>query len=495
MKTFKRSLAIAAASGILLTGGFAGVATAQVPPTAAVSVIDDSQTGTLHVHKYSNNTPGQAGNGTEITDSGSLGAPLAGAVFKVEQVNDVDLTTNEGWVKAAAIAKGEEQPAGFGPAQSKTTNGSGAADFSGLPVGLYRVTETSAPTGHEITTEPFYVTLPMTNPSDRSQWMYDVHVYPKNAKQEDVISKTVQDAEAIQAGDKINYTVSGKLPSAQKLAKAELIDIYPADRLSSPQVERVTYGDGQVAAPGDYTLNTDIPGQAKIVFTAQGLAKLDALQGANRKVDAVFSFIVELTSGDSEAAPIANRAMINAKGEGDSSPDPDPDDPDNPSVIPPGEGPETFYGNVKVTKTDEDSTPLNGVVFDLYRCNSKDDLVADAIKTGLTTDNGSLTINGLHVNDFVNGEAGTTDPSGYCLVEVKAAEGHSLLAEPAYFQVLRNGQENVALTDLNLTNVKDNAGFDLPLTGGRGVTLLLILGGLIVVIGGGYAYVTNRKKT
>ncbi|RAV32416.1 SpaH/EbpB family LPXTG-anchored major pilin [Corynebacterium heidelbergense] len=495
MKSLKRTLAIAAAAGMLSTAGMTGIATAQTAtPAAPPSTISANQQASLHIHKFQNDTPGPAGNGTPIGDTSGLGKPLAGAVFKVEQVNGVDLTKNEGWVQAADIAKGTAQPSGFGTAKNVTTNAQGQADVTGLPIGLYRVTETSAPAGNQITTEPFYVTLPMTNPQDRSSWMYDVHVYPKNQKQTDVISKKVTDESAVIEGRNIQYDVTGKLPSSQKLARAELVDVYPADRLGTPQVTKVTYGDGTQANPSDYTLDTSTPGQAKVKFTQSGLAKLDTLQGDNRKATATFSFPVTKSQGTGPLNPIENRALVIAKGEGDNTPDPDPNNPNDPSVIPPGKGPESYFGNVKVSKTDENNTPLNGVGFDLYRCNSNDkDKLGEKLAENLTTQNGSLTINGLHVNDFVNGAAGKTDPSGYCLVEVKAAEGHSLLAEPAYFQVLRSGEGPVNLTSVDLKNVKDNAGFNLPLTGGKGVTLMLVLGGLIIVIGAGYAYMSSRK--
>ncbi len=497
MTTLKHRWAAALAAGaIAVTGAGAGVALAPVAAyaqEAATSTIDKSQSATLHIHKFSNNKPGEAGDGTKISDTDNLGTPLQGAVFKVQKVTNVDLTTNEGWQKAAAIQKGEET-ADLAEGTSKPTGADGSVDFSGLDLGLYKVTETSAPAGHEISTEPFYVTLPMTNPSNSNEWMYEVHVYPKNKKQENVITKTVEDADATTVGDTLTYTVTGKLPSAEKLAKVELTDIYPSARLENPAVTRVALGDGTVLADGDdYTLDTSQDGLATVKLTENGRAKADQLTGEQRTVVAEFTFDLKDPQDTDGLDAAENRAMVNAKGEGDNTPDPKPTDPDNPNVIPPGEGTKTYYGNVVINKTGDENEQLNNVKFDLYRCDNADSL-GNKVKSDITVTAGKATINSLHVNDWVNGEAGTTNPTGYCLVETQAAEGYALLAKPYYFQVKKDGQEEISLTSLDVKNTKNRGGFELPLTGGTGVTMLLIIGGLIMAGGALYMVRNNRRE-
>lgn len=79
-------------------------------------------------------------------------------------------------------------------------------------------------------------------------------------------------------------------------------------------------------------------------------------------------------------------------------------------------------------------------------------------------------------------------------METQAAEGYALLAEPVYFQVLKGGDETVSLTSQEVKNVKNNAGFTLPLTGGTGVTMLLVLGGLVMAGGALYMVRNNRRE-
>ncbi|AZA10233.1 SpaH/EbpB family LPXTG-anchored major pilin [Corynebacterium pseudopelargi] len=502
MTTLKHRWAAALAAGaIAVTGAGASVTLAPAPAYAQQTANPTgitNESGNLHIHKFANNQGVAQGDGSKIDDTGNLGEPLPGAVFKVTKVDGVDLKTNDGWEKAARIQRGEEDANLTQPGVTKTTNSSGVADFDGLSIGLYKVEETSAPSGYESAADAnaFYVTLPITDPKAKNAWLYDVHVYPKNKKQENVISKTVNDNDATTNGSKIQYTVDGKLPSATELEKVELTDLYPSDRLSDPRATRVTIGDDIEVVDGvDYNLNIETPGQAKVVFTPQGLAKLDKLSGEARKVQAQFEFTVADPDSQTELGPIKNRAMINAKGKDSEAPDPDPEDPTDPNVTPDEESPETYYGNVEVTKVGDDEAKLSGVKFDLYRCDDKDSLVGEPVKRDITTGGeGKVTIKSLHVNDWVNGEKNPTNPSGYCLVETQAAEGYALLAEPYYFEVLRDSADNVALTSKTVKNVKNNGGFQLPLTGGTGVTMLLIIGGLIMAGGALYMVRNNRRE-
>lgn len=71
----------------------------------------------------------------------------------------------------------------------KNTDASGVATFDkgasgqNLPLGLYLVMETKSPDQVTTPCEPFLVSVPMTRvgaTNPQSDWLYDVHVYPKN---------------------------------------------------------------------------------------------------------------------------------------------------------------------------------------------------------------------------------------------------------------------------------------------------------------------------
>ena len=68
------------------------------------------------------------------------------------------------------------------------TDATGVTTFNQLEVGLYLVVETTKPAAVTEEVEPFLVSVPMTKvgesgKDDPTQWLYDIHVYPKNSTQ------------------------------------------------------------------------------------------------------------------------------------------------------------------------------------------------------------------------------------------------------------------------------------------------------------------------
>lgn len=68
------------------------------------------------------------------------------------------------------------------------TDKKGVVKFEGLDIGLYVVVETKKPAAVTEAVTPFLVSVPMTKVgengnADPTQWLYDIHVYPKNSTQ------------------------------------------------------------------------------------------------------------------------------------------------------------------------------------------------------------------------------------------------------------------------------------------------------------------------
>lgn len=68
------------------------------------------------------------------------------------------------------------------------TDATGVTTFNQLEVGLYLVVETTKPAAVTEAVKPFLVSVPMTKvgangKADPTQWLYDIHVYPKNSTQ------------------------------------------------------------------------------------------------------------------------------------------------------------------------------------------------------------------------------------------------------------------------------------------------------------------------
>lgn len=548
MNKFKKALVAAVATGLVFSGPGVGAAVAQdankggsteetttpnTPDTPDTpenpGTIDKNKKSTLTIHKFSNNEPGEKGNGLKRENTEGLGAALEGAKFEIKRVQGFDLTTNKGWEDLSKVNTNDEKIAELGAAATSVTTGetdaNGVLAFENLEVGVYYVEETAAPTGHEISTKPFLVTVPMTNPDSLNEWNYDVHVYPKNKKVDEPNkpSKKVNDEKAPKVGDTVSYEATSPVQKFENLTRFKIRDFYPADRLEPDAIEpiksvTITGNKNGVATTetldvGDYAVNNSVSGQTDILLNAQGIEKVNAFDADDdRKVVVNLDFtVIEPAEDVDTTAPIVNKLGVKQANSGTPGEDPgEPEEPGTPGDTPeepgdPDEWPKSYYGDVQIKKVGDEGKALENVVFDVYQCNSKEDLSAEAlIKDAAQTDaSGVATIKGLRANNWVNNQAWPLDNKdtdgdpraylGYCLVETQTGKDHELLAEPVFFQI-EAANDKVELTSLDITNAPHNGGFNLPLTGGQGVLYLLAGGVILLVLSGGATYVLRRRQ-
>ena len=195
MKKFKKLL-VGLLAGAMMLGSMSATAFAAEEtntPKMTAATIDTSLKGSLTIHKYEyNGNSGKTGTG-ETSDESNVPSdakekPLEDAgftIYKVADVNELtkyystdpealpDVTTyvENGKIKSAYSDKifGEEVK----------TNNDGIAEFKALDLGFYVVIETTTPDKVTTPVTPFLVSIPMTT-VDGDDWLYDVHVYPKN---------------------------------------------------------------------------------------------------------------------------------------------------------------------------------------------------------------------------------------------------------------------------------------------------------------------------
>lgn len=128
--------------------------------------------------------------------------------------------------------------------------------------------------------------------------------------------------------------------------------------------------------------------------------------------------------------------------------------------------------------TDESKT----LKFTLNNDTNKYRFAADGGNATLTSlDNGHIDIEGL--------KAGT-----YYLKETKAPDGYNLLKTIQKIEIGEDGsiKLNDAVTDV--VKVKNNAGIELPSTGGMGTTLIY-LAGIVLVVLSGYVLISKRRAS
>lgn len=189
MGKFKKMLAgMLSAAMVMSTMTVSAFAAQTTTPSTTPSTIT-KKSGSITIHKYEYNGTEEikgTGSANDKVPGGPDGAkPLEGAEFTIYRVADEqdleqyystnpkalpsvkDYTTENGEIKGTKV--GDET----------TTNKDGIAKFENLDLGFYVVVETKTPDKVTKPIEPFLVSVPMTT-TDGENWLYDVHVYPKN---------------------------------------------------------------------------------------------------------------------------------------------------------------------------------------------------------------------------------------------------------------------------------------------------------------------------
>ena len=167
-----------------LVAGVTPVATAEVVTgnvqNLSPDTIDRSRTVDLTLHKSKPNPFDDVPEG-ELPKGG-----VSGAVFTLERLGGYDLDDPEVWKSFKSLDLEDVQDAQVEARFSGITDQDGNAIFTGLPQGLYRVSETPPddPTKDFRVSSPFLLTLPVAN-EDGSGWAYSVVVSPKK-KPDDV---------------------------------------------------------------------------------------------------------------------------------------------------------------------------------------------------------------------------------------------------------------------------------------------------------------------
>lgn len=151
-----------------------------------------TKTGSITIHKYEYNGNSITKGTGETTDESNVPSdakPLKGAgftIYKVADENELIKYYNTNPESLPSIDTYVDKASGKirdsyadKLVTEKTTNDKGIAKFDNLALGFYVVVETTTPDKVTDPVDPFIVSVPMTT-KDGDNWLYDVHVYPKN---------------------------------------------------------------------------------------------------------------------------------------------------------------------------------------------------------------------------------------------------------------------------------------------------------------------------
>lgn len=475
--------------------------------------VDATKTGSLTIHKFeypADGTQNPSGTGTNPSK------PLADVTFRVCAIGNVTSlgsTTNAGWDQVKGL-NANSSAALDGPlsgtvagvdasttfplsgCQDVTSTASGATPtLSGLAVGAYLVTETSAPSG--VTKgSPFIVTVP--TPADTTagatntgKWEYDVNVYPKNLKAT-APTKTIggQPANGVVLGQDIDFTISQlipALPTGQVYTKLVVTDTLDTKLDYKTGTVVVKYDGNQLTEGTDYTLTT-----TGDVITVSLIATTPGTP-ASIPVEAGKTLTVDFTATANATGEIVNQAIVNIN-------DLDLDGDGKPGT--PTNEVKTRWGNLLGEKINADDTMmLGGAEFAVYMTTDTDgtcDAATTAdiasltpVTTVTSAADGSIAIPGLWVGDTNDNVTNRC----YILQETKAPAGYVLPTGDAALHSVAVVPGTVTTATFDVKNDQQLVP-GLPLTGGDGQRMLLIAGGALMLLaaGGVLLRVSGRRE-
>lgn len=477
---------------------------------SASGLPDASEKGSITVHKLAAMGESTTNHdGTEITDTSMLGTPLAGAKFSLYKVDpdaDIDSDTDPDTLAASSDATLVSQ---------QTTPANGVIVWDELDIGYYVLVEDEAPAGYEgsvssIITLPFGFNPDPGNDDATTEYNYNVHVYPKNVNNSEIIKTVTDEQSAYVVGDTVSWEIGAKIDISKGLY--DETPYYGSLKITDPLDERLTYtaesasltltGGSSPAAltVGTHyteTITTDGTTGAQTVEWDLTNAGLELAQGrGSTGITVNISTVVNSKAQNSGTSSISNTASINI---------------------------EYLSGDEVEEEVDPDTEPeilLGGVIIDKTNYDESEKLANAKFKLALTKADAEA---GVFVQDSSNADIEvTTDSNGYAqfvdfsdvspainwenvntfyLVETQAPAGY--IKKQAAVEVVMSDDSDAAVKIKTVTVLnqkptdpaipgEDKPTFQLPLTGGIG-TVLFIAVGLTLIIGAVAVLRKNRK--
>ena len=408
-----------------------------------------------------------------------------------------------------------------------TTN-DGTVKFTGLSLEkLYLFAETDASAAKKVSngtavavtkvSVPFFVSLPFTGKDGTT--VKDIYAYPKNSTGNVNIDKEIESVGTTNIngkqananiGDEITYKVTYSVPVPENgLTELKIVDTMDKGLTFTNEASNITVKDNKVE-PNDQekelTYNTDYTvslDKTKNIVTIDFGSYLGSLQ-KNSTEEFTITYKVKLNES-AVLGQAGNKNKVELVYKNDGETERKTKTPDKEvkvftygiDLLKKGEGINTVLKGVEFTLKDN-----TGKAVDVKKNDSNTFYTPGGSSNTVTTDDqGKIYIRGLK-------------PGTYKLTETKTNAGYVLLKDPVVIVIkddnatgdatadvgskpvtMQNDQKNStsATAEVPLT-VVNSKGFDLPVTGGRGIALFTIAGIAIVAAAGSLLFMRKRSK-
>ncbi len=306
-----------------------------------------------------------------------------------------------------------------------------------------------------------------------------------------------QDSADYDIGDTVPFQLKATLP--EHIANYDHYYVEFTDTLSAgltfDGITKVT-ADGTTLTSDQYTVTTTSNSDGTTTLSVV-ITDVKAVATITKDDDIVVEYNATLnenavigSTGNPNTVKLTFSNNPNNTGDGTSKPDDTGETPEDKVIV--------FTYQTVVNKVDQSGNALKGAGFTLYKKDSSGNWnKVDAISAGDTT---TFTFKGLDDGDYKLSE--TTTPNGYNTIsdiEFTISASHSEEAdEPKLISLTGDVTSGTAefassLTDGSLTtNVVNKKGSVLPSTGGKGTTILYVVG-TVLVLAAGILLVTKKR--
>ncbi|MCU9970193.1 SpaH/EbpB family LPXTG-anchored major pilin [Mobiluncus mulieris] len=466
-----RVLALGLSLALAMIGLFTWAPLGHAAPSTD-TVVNPNTKGSITVHVLEGGTINDKPTG-EVDGKTSSATQVNGASFKLTKQSGIDVTTIEGMQNAAKVTVDSFNPdSSFGTSGAMTgTTVNGEYKFSDLKPGVYLLEQTSAPKGYQKAIKSVIV-LPLTNTAGNG-FIYDIHVYPKNAKAGKITKEnTTPEGTFLKEGSEMTFKITVPIPA--KDDKNPYTEFSVTDtpvsglELTTNSITKIQLGTEDLTSSTHFNVTKD-NNNIKVSFTTDGLSKLNGISSETN----LLVYVKGTVKGVADAGAVKNKASYTYKRkDGSTGGGETGDDDSNPDST-------LKFGFIKITNVEAGtSTNLTGAKFKIGKCSDGEKSVSKKTDEVLSSD--------VAAGETVLGPVGMLETGKLCVEQTQAPTGGYALNPEAtaksFDSAALTSVSKSAPMEFKIENTKASDFLSkLPLTGGPGVIAFLVGGALLLI--------------